>query len=1481
MRKKLTLMTAGIASMAITALGMVNISTPAVHNNLIDAQHMQEQSDLIPHLEKVNENYPLLMQRQMAVSSNSATQKPQDQVGKKMGSMVHAPVWNAPGAYVPTIYSNMLSSSFSGMVSYLPSGINQVDQLVALKDFAFNGGSGIVDGKLCGLYADLRFASYGMVTIAYYAIDMDTWQIVEQQMLSNKALVATETATDPVSGEIFGQFYTADLKGLEFGVIDYASKTRTTIAKCNRNYVALGIGKDGFAYGIDGDANLYKIDRANGNEQLVGPTGLSLRNSQGSVYFQSGEVDPKSGVFYWATTDKDGNSALFTVDLKTGKATKVVDFEHKSNQVSLVIPMPKEADEAPGRIQNLTAQFADASLNGVVKFSAPTHTFDGEHALTGKLAYRLWVNDVEKAKGEVEAGKDVAVDVAVGEGLNQFVVAVSNDKGQGPKQKITQYVGFDYPVAPSQVKLAVDAQHKATVSWKAPVAGTHGGHIGALNYNVYRIKGKDTVEVMSGTASTHFEEVLPGGTLKTYSYGVVAVNNTKRSAMAVSNTSVVGESLELPFFDDFNESIALYTVIDANNDKSTWSWDQDKKAAKYTFSYQNKANDWLISPPLQLEAGKTYKVSYKACASGGSYFPERIEAKWGKGKTIEAMTQELTPATELNDDNYQYFEKEISPDANGKYYVGFHAISNASRALLYLDSLRVEVKPMATAPDGATNLKAKSDQTGALKATIEFDAPTKTIDGGKLNAITKIEVKRGEELVSELHNIAPGAHQVLQDEKAQRGINNYAVIAYNASGVGEKATTTVFVGEDKPNRPKVKVVDQTTGVKVSWQQVQGVNGELIVPEKVRYDVFNVTPEGYQGDFIGSVTGEYAMEVGGLDNNKGNQRFKKWAVRAVNSGGESEYGLGAIVVGKPYTLPYRNSMKNGTLEDKFMGITRSNNRFVVGTVGLSYDDDGGSIAFSSHVAAECIVSLGKFNFAGAKAPKVMFYYLSPANAPFKFRVEVEHKDGTIETAWEQDFSSNSNTEWQRALVDLPASLATEPYAIIRFVAETSREMNHYFFLDNINIFDPREKDASVEVLKPVAVKKGQMAKLNVKVVNDGMADIASGKVIVSVDGEEVAQHEIGKVLKTKEIEEFGVDYRTTTLNNKNELEVEAKVIVDGDLYHENDVAKSTLNATAADVPTPKNLKAEAGTGNVVNLTWDTPELSSALVKDDFESYEGWGTNFGKWTTVDADHGLAGKLSSTQTYPHQGEEWAFLNWKPNGIVSGITAHSGSKTAVALFQVDKDGKFVDANNWLISPQLSGKAQTVSFWVNNMSGPGGGEEFEVLTSTSNTDIKNFTKIGDTHLQDNGSWTQINVAVPQGTHHFAIHHITKGNQAYIFMIDDAMFESSDAAYAYRIYRSGKPIANAETTHYDDLSCNDGSEIVYHVTAIYKDDVESLPVEAKVLMSGVENVYSHKAEGYTVYSIDGRLLLKKAKSVDSLLPGIYIINGKKAVISNR
>ncbi len=1455
---------------------VATMSMPCLATDVLPMQNMHEppkaqQSD---ESNAAQAKFPLLMQRKMVTQDELRTPF---QEKLPLGRLKPAPA--QVGGYVPTIYSNMLSSSFSGLVSYSPTATTQVDELLALKNFALNGGSGIVGGKLCGIYADTRYAAYGMVTMAYYSIDMDTWQIVDKQTVSNNALVATETATDPVSGEIFGQFFTADFKALEFGVVDYASKTRTTIAKSKNNYVALGIGKDGFAYGVAADGNLYKIDRTSGTEELVGPTGISLRNSQGSVYFQSGEVDPKSGVFYWAATDKDGKSALYTVNLANGAASKMGDFEHNSNQVSLVIPMPMAADGAPGAVQDFTAQFSEASLSGVIKFSAPTHAFDGEHQLTGKLSYRLLINDVEKQKGEVEPGKDVSLNVTVDEGLNRFVVAVSNDKGEGPKQKITQYVGFDYPKAPAHVQLTVDAQRKATVTWTAPVGGVHGGYLEALKYNVYRITGKDTVEVENGTTATKFEEELSGDILKTYSYGVVAVNSAKRSSMTMSNELVVGEALEVPFFDDFDEGIALYTVLDVNNDKSTWEWDKKKKAASYKYSYRNRADDWLISSPLKLEAGKTYKVSYKACASGGSYFPERIEAKWGKGKTVEAMTEELTPVTELKDYNYQFFEKEIIPDADGNYFLGFHAISDASRSLIYLDSLRVEVKPMAAAPGAATNLTAKSDKTGALKATIEFDAPSKTIDGGTLDAITKIEVKRGEDLLTELHNVAPGSHQVVTDENAQRGTNNYTVIAYNASGVGEKATTSAFVGEDKPDRPKVKVLDRTSGVKVSWQEVQGVNGELIVPDKVRYDVFNVTPEGYLGDSISSVTGKLALEVNGLDNDKGNQMFKQWAVRAVNSGGESEYGLGAIVVGAPYALPYRNSMKDGTLEDKFVGITRTSNRFVVGTVAVSCDDDGGSIALSSHVPAACTLSFGKFNFAGVKAPKMLFYYRSPINAPFKLRVEVEHKDGTVEKTWEQDFNDNTNVQWQRVLVDLPASLANESYAIIRLTGETSQEMHQYFFLDNINIFDPREKDASVELLKPVAVKKGQIAKLNVKVVNEGLADIVDAKVLVTVDGEEIARQKIEKVLKTKDVAEFNADYRTTTLNDKEQLEVEAKVIVDGDLCRENDVAKNTLNATAEDVPAPKNLKAEVGTANSVNLTWDTPELSAATVEDDFESYEDWGTDFGKWTTVDADHGLAGKLSATETYPHQGEAWAFLNWKPNGIVNGITTHSGSKTAVALFQVDETGNFVNADNWLISPRLSGKAQTVSFWVNNMSGPGGGEKFEVLTSASNTDTKNFVKVGDTYSQENGRWTQIQVAVPQGTNHFAIHHITEGNQAYIFMIDDAVFESSDTPYAYRIYRSRKPIGDVETTKYDDLSYNADSEIVYHVTAVYKDDVESMPVEVKVLISGVENVFEHKSEGYTVYSIDGRLLLKDAKSVETLLPGIYIINGKKAVIT--
>ena len=60
---------------------------------------------------------------------------------------------------------------------------------------------------------------------------------------------------------------------------------------------------------------------------------------------------------------------------------------------------------------------------------------------------------------------------------------------------------------------------------------------------------------------------------------------------------------------------------------------------------------------------------------------------------------------------------------------------------------------------------------------------------------------------------------------------------------------------------------------------------------------------------------------------------------------------------------------------------------------------------------------------------------------------------------------------------------------------------------------------------------------------------------------------------------------------------------------------------------------------------------------------------------------------------------MNWQPGdlyGSGQGLDPHSGTKALVAVYQTDQTGKtYVKADNWLISPPLSGKAQKIRFYV------------------------------------------------------------------------------------------------------------------------------------------------------------------------------------------
>ena len=286
-------------------------------------------------------------------------------------------------------------------------------------------------------------------------------------------------------------------------------------------------------------------------------------------------------------------------------------------------------------------------------------------------------------------------------------------------------------------------------------------------------------------------------------------------------------------------------------------------------------------------------------------------------------------------------------------------------------------------------------------------------------------------------------------------------------------------------------------------------------------------------------------------------------------------------------------------------------------------------------------------------------------------------------------------------------------------------------------------------------------------------------------------------------------------------------------------------------------------------------------DDFESYDPWSLTFGDWTTIDADGGLAQALSSMATYPHQGEAFAFMDWQPSDLFrsgAGLDPYSGTKALVGICQLNESRTaYVDADNWLISPRLSGRAQTLSFWVNNFPQQGyGTESFQVWTSTTDNEKGSFQMLGVDYTQGSGEWTRIEVSLPEGTTYFAIRQNTPASQAFLFMLDDITFEVASQAASYRVYREGSLVGATSATTYQDQGLEEG-DYQYAVTAVYPDGSESAPALLTV-STQIPQTEMAKVPAYDVYSVTGAMVRRNASRLSGLPKGVYIVGGRKVVV---
>lgn len=1381
-----------------------------------------------------------------------------------------------------------------GVYSFNASSPLTIDSLGLSSNLRANGGSALIDGKFHSMYLS---RSYSSAYLYHSVFDANTWeQIGSRASVSDLSLAALETAVDLATGTVFGEFYNSTLDGYELGIIDYNTLTRTKICTTDKLYAALGLSKERILYGVASDGNLYKINVNTGEETLVGSTGLDLTSSSGSYYLQSGEIDQETNTFYWAAFLGDKTSELVTVNLETAEVSVIGEFPYREQIYGLMMPQAAvtPSESAPAAATNITATFNGGSTAGTIAFTAPSQTVGGS-ALSGEMDYTVYSLNGAIATGKASAGESVQVSVDVIGGQQIFVVVFSNESGNGSRAVLNQYVGSDIPMPATDVNLTIDSTTGvANLTWTAPTTGVNGGYIGTLTYNVVRYP--DNTTVATGLTETSFSETLEAGELKSYYYGVVAVSGENTSEMATSNNAFFGDALSIPYSQSFDTqaSTDLYTIIDANGDGYTWTYNSSDKLMQYSYNSKNDADDWLITAPLKLEKDRIYEVSFAARSRISSY-PEKIEVKYGTNNTVDGMTDVLLSEITLPGSSTVY-SGTLIPQTDQPLYLGFHAISDKNMYYLYLDDIQVTGGYHTNAPDSVNTITITPDATGASKATVSFNAPDKNCNGTTLSEITTITVSRGGEVVKTFDNPTVGSTLSFEDNVGTNGSVTYEILASNSYGSGRTASATHYVGLDIPLAVEsFTATDRLTAVELNWDKVSstGVNGGVVDPDNVVYHVYNILVDGTSVDTIRiESVRDNTCTLDDFDTTEGEQDLVQFGVMAENEAGQSDVAFSsAIIEGAPYSLPAYESLPGGEASYFwYIQYSGSGYSYFDLATDVSYDNDGGSFAYYKYSDTEIAwLNSGKYTLEGTTNPGVVFaHYSSLRNNPLKFTLEMRTPDGEKIDAYTVDYSNVSEINgWTREVVMFPEEYKSLPYVLISFRGEGGSNSLYPVYIDDIAIRDIYDNDLKVNLSASESMTKGTKETLNVTVINEGLNAASNYTVKVYADGEEVASVDATESLASLASTVYYIDYTPESTSQNSEVTLTAEIVYNSDSDETNNKATVTAALTASSYAAPTNLTTSESDGDVV-LNWVAPEYEIETVTDDFESYTSWTIDdFGDWSTVDGDKGAAGNIFLGVAYEHRYEPFAYIVFNPyelNYVVESnptVAAHSGEQYAAAIYSGNTNtGETYDTSDWLISPRLSGEEQVVSFYANNLNTESKTlpETFDVLYSVSGTDTLDFVKIGDTYTVSSANWDHIEVTIPEGAHYFAIHHNTKTPDAFVFMLDDITYRSGEnIPVGYNIYRDGEKIGTVdkETVTFTDTDVPEGVH-KYSVTALY-DKGESAPVE-ETMTTVIGNVSVDADGNFTIYSVDGKTVGRNMKTLKKLQNGVFIVNGKKVVV---
>lgn len=994
-----------------------------------------------------------------------------------------------------------------------------------------------------------------------------------------------------------------------------------------------------------------------------------------------------------------------------------------------------------------------------------------------------------------------------------------------------------------------------------------------------------------------------------------------------ANATAPDNAVEVPFKHELGKDsqdaafiTANYTTINANGDNRQW---QVASVNGYTVCMAPNADDvdnnddWLITMPIHMTAGN-YTFSYDLGYMSGTGVT--LDIMMGNAPSVEGMTTVIAPSMTYTEKDQTTYTRNFSVASDGYYYIGIHCTTAKDlKSAVRLFNIGVSAgETQVIDPPAAGTLTWVLAPKGELKATVTYTAPTKTKSGADLTEITKVELtSRWTVDKFEFTDVAPG-QVIVQEVPMYQGINNrFTGVAYVGDVAGDMVEyKSIFCGKDTPLAPEnVRLVtnpDFTSAV-LSWDAVGevGENGGYVDPEEVTYYIFDAFGSYYDPAIAETEMTSITLDYSDLDG----QDFMAYQVTAgYNDNYSLDNASNIALVGTPAELPFTESFANG-LYDGLWALDPATDYYdqSYGTVTDDYfaslvdpDDPDSPTPLSSFdgdngffywLPYEKDVMVGlmslRADISKAANPALEFRYQGQGST---IDVLLASGTGDLEVVKTIDLKTNPTTDW--TLASIPLSDYKQVGTInfeIRLTATHNDDLNTWSVpIDAIAVRDLVATDVRIvsASASKAKVKPGDELKVNARIHNQG-SEATDATAMLMVNGQTVAFQDIDNLEKDEFIN-VELAYNVP-LNIQDKCEVKLSVIAENDGVDSNNHYMTDVAVQHLPYPTVSNLSGEYADGRVT-LSWDAPELEVSEPVTIFEDFENEDytpmtiNGAGGFTVYDGDGCQTINVFYESYNPYQTYPMAFQLFNKD-IANPYYAEDCEPHSGSSFMLAPTSYYDDNDNWLISPELSGRAQKISFYAKSFSSTW-PESLEVFHSTTgNNPTVDFTSAPLLQVEpvemgwvyEGGVpeiWTKYEVELPAGTRYFAIHHY--GWYTCALFVDDITYEGMPDIPAdleitgYHVMRGDELITDqpVNTTSYIDESpaTRASSPTCYYVIPVYNYGIGRASEVLVDVSTGIESIITGETGRDERYYTPQGILVPN----DQLAPGIYIkVTGNK------